>query len=246
MGNRQTAQYVVFGRLAECKKKTDSWAPTVLAELEACSFRNKTPAETAAHMKPLLDKYLPLDSNSSASKSLFSERQKDHYSHFILRLAFASTEDLRRRFARVETMLFRLRLNDESARERAAFVQTLDLDWESVTEEEKAKYREQLAATGGQRKGGEEESWFKVDWERVPDLVDGRRVFLKAGKAYVPSREQTSMIVAEFTGRLERALEVRLGFFVFCFFFFSRLFLCLVSRQGFSDGGPQSCSPSGN
>ncbi|PHH76036.1 hypothetical protein CDD83_4324 [Cordyceps sp. RAO-2017] len=77
----------------------------VLAELEACSYRNKTAAETAAHMKPVLDKFLPLETNSSGSSRLAAQRQKDHYSHFILRLAFASTEDLRRRFGRFETML---------------------------------------------------------------------------------------------------------------------------------------------
>lgn len=161
-------------------------------------------------MKPLLEKYLPLDSNSSSSTKLNAERQKDHYGHFILRLAFASTEDLRRRFTRVETMLFRLRLNEDTARERNAFIQSLNLDWEPVTVEERTKYAAELAATSGFRKGGnaEEESWFKVDWERVPDLVEGRRVFLKAGKAYVPSKEQASMVVAEFTQRLERALEV--------------------------------------
>ncbi|KAI1076612.1 DNA primase, large subunit [Whalleya microplaca] len=180
----------------------------ILAELEACSFRNKSLAETAAHMKPLLLKYLPLESNSSASSKLTAERQKDHYSHFILRLAFASTEDLRRRFSRVETMLFRLRLDDENLRERSAFVQSLSLDWEPLTEEERTKYASELLATSGAKKGAEEENWFKVDWERVPDLVEGRRVFLKAGKAYVPSREQTSMVVAEFTQRLDRALEL--------------------------------------
>jgi DNA primase large subunit len=54
----------------------------------------------------------------------------------------------------------------------------------------------------------EEESYFKVDWERVPELVESRRVFLKGGKAYVPGREQLSMVVAEFTQRLDKALEV--------------------------------------
>ncbi|KAI0001403.1 DNA primase, large subunit [Xylariaceae sp. FL0662B] len=180
----------------------------ILAELEACSFRNKSLAETTAHMKPLLDKYLPLESNSSSSSKLAAERQKDHYSHFILRLAFASTEDLRRRFSRVETMLFRLRLDGDSTRERSAFIQDLKLDWEPLTEEERTKYASELLATSGLKKGAEEESWFKVDWERVPDLVEGRRVFLKAGKAYVPSREQPSMVVAEFTQRLDRALEL--------------------------------------
>lgn len=180
----------------------------VLAELEACSFRNKSPGETALHMKPLLEKYLPLDSNTSSSSKLAAERQKDHYSHFILRLAFASTEDLRRRFSRVETMLFRLRLDDDNVRERTSFVQSLSLDWESVSDEERREFATELGAMSGYRKGQEEESWFKVDWERVPGLVEGRRVFLKAGKAYVPSREQTSMVVAEFTQRLERALEL--------------------------------------
>ncbi|KAI1375080.1 DNA primase, large subunit [Hypoxylon crocopeplum] len=180
----------------------------VLAELEACSFRNKSPAETAAHMKPLLEKYLPLESNSSSSSKLAAERQKDHYSHFILRLAFASTEDLRRRFSRVETMLLRLRLNEDSTRERNAFIQDLNLDWESVTEEERTKYQSELAAMSGFRKGGEDETWFKVDWERVPDLVESRRVFLKAGKAYVPSKELPSMVIIEFTQRLDRALEL--------------------------------------
>ncbi|KAH8652143.1 eukaryotic and archaeal DNA primase, large subunit-domain-containing protein [Xylariales sp. PMI_506] len=182
----------------------------ILAELEACSFRNKTPAETATYMKPLLEKYLPLETNSSGSSKLAAERQKDHYSHFILRLAFASTEDLRRRFTRVENMLFRLRLSEESARDRNAFVQSLSLDWEPVSEEERKEYATDLAAMAGYRKGQqpEDESWFKVDWERVPELVESRKVLLKAGKAFVPSREQASMVSAEFTQRLERALEL--------------------------------------
>jgi DNA primase large subunit len=162
-------------------------------------------------MKPILDKYLPLDSNSSSNaKLLFSQRQKDHYSHFILRLAFSSTEDLRRRFARVETMLFRLRFNSDDLKERAAFVSSLDLDWwEPVTDDEKRRYGAELEAmVSGKKTSSEDETWFKVDWERVPDLVESRRVFLKAGKAYVPGREQSSMVVAEFTSRLERQLEV--------------------------------------
>lgn len=158
----------------------------------------------------MLDKYLPLEHNTSKSTQLSLQRQKDHYSHFILRLAFASTEDLRRRFTRVETMLFRLRLATESADDLGAFVDSLNLDWEKVSNEEKWELQDQLSDAAGYRKGAPEtETWCKVDWERVPDLVESRRVFLKAGKAYVPSREQASMIVAEFTPRLERALEVR-------------------------------------
>lgn len=161
-------------------------------------------------MKPLLEKYLPLDHNTSKSSKLALQRQKDHYSHFILRLAFASTEDLRRRFTRVETMLFRLRLAAESPKERDEFVGSLNLDWEMVSEDEKRELKTELSNSAGYRKGApDDETWCKVDWERVPDLVESRRVFLRAGKAYVPSKEQASMLISEFTPRLERALEVR-------------------------------------
>lgn len=164
-------------------------------------------------MKPLLQKYMPLDNNTSKSSQLSAQRQKDHYSHFILRLAFASTEDLRRRFARVETTLFRLRLLDPEASdfERREFISNLDLDWEEVSPAERSKYASELQALKDTRKKlepTEEDNFFKVDWMRVPELVESRRVFLKGGKAYVPAREQTTMVVAEFTKRLDRALEL--------------------------------------
>lgn len=184
---------------------------TVLAELEACSYRNKTPAETVAHMNPLLEKYLPLASNASIradDNRLRLQRQKDHYSHFILRLAFASTEDLRRRFSRLETMLFKLRFQQNSTAENRAFVGSLNLNWETVSEEEKREMGDRLKAASNLKRI-EDEGWFKVDWERVPELVERRSVYLTAGQAYVPLREQASMVFAEFTTRLDKALEVR-------------------------------------
>jgi DNA primase large subunit len=158
-------------------------------------------------MKSILDKYLPLRSNSSRSRDLQEERKKDHYSHFILRLAFSSTEDLRRRFSRLETMLFRLRFKEDDPRERQAFVSSLNLEWEELGDDEKREMKDALAAVSGLKKG-EEQGWFKVDFERVPELVEQRKVVLKRGKAYVPQREQMSLVVAEFTKRLDDALEV--------------------------------------
>lgn len=181
----------------------------VLSEIEACTFRNKSPEETAEYMKSILDKYMPLRSGTSKSHHLHDERKKDHYSHFILRLAFSATEDLRRRFSRLETMLFQLRFKDDDHIERQKFVRSLNLEWEEVQEVEKRELKDQLlAAAGGGMKSREEQEWFKVDWERVPTLVEQRRVFVKRGKAYVPQREQMSLVVAEFTKQLDAALEV--------------------------------------
>lgn len=187
----------------------------VLAEIEACSYRNKSPAETAAHITPLLQKFLPLSSNTSspngaADPRVKNERQKDHYSHFILRLAFSATEDLRRRFARAETMLFRFRFQQDDSRERRAFIDSLSLDWEPVSDEERNEVAESLVSSTPGLRRVDDETWYKVDWEKVPELVERRVVFLRRGKVYVPGREQLSMIMAEFTARLERSLEVGL------------------------------------
>ena len=158
---------------------------------------------------------MPLHSNTSCSagvqdESLKLERQKDHYSHFILRLAFSSTEDLRRRFARIETSLLKLRFQNDDARERQAFVESLQLDWEAVAEEEKRDLAVDLlnATPGLRRQEVEEGGWFKVDFETVPELVESRRVFIKSGKAYVPIREQMSMVLAGFNEKLGKGLEV--------------------------------------
>lgn len=159
---------------------------------------------------------MPLHSNTSSSASsqdenLKLERRKDHYSHFILRLAFSSTEDLRRRFARIEATLFKIRFQNDDAKERQAFVESLHLDWEVVAEDEKKALGADLqnATPGLKRQEVEEGGWFKVDFETVSELVEGRRVYLKAGKAYVPVREQMSMVLDGFNGRLDKGLEVR-------------------------------------
>ena len=108
-------------------------------------------------------------------------------------------------------MLFKIRFQNDDTRERHAFVESLQLDWEVCSEEEKrALSADLLNATPGLKKQEVEESgWFKVDFETVPELVESRRVLLKAGKAYVPVREQLSMVLAGFNASLEKGLEVR-------------------------------------
>ncbi|KAK6355262.1 hypothetical protein TWF696_004377 [Orbilia brochopaga] len=197
----------------------------VLGEIETCLFRNNTPAEIDATLKRLLDKYLPLASNHSIPENersnpkrfagLTAERRKDHYSHFILRLAFARSEDLRRRFTRVESILFRHRFTTDDTRERHEFMSALQLDAHAVSDSEKAQYADELkavlaATTRTQpekaRAQFEAESYVKVEWDRVADLVESRRIFIRGGMAYVPSGALVSLVLAEFSNKLDEAL----------------------------------------
>jgi DNA primase large subunit len=113
---------------------------------------------------------------------------------------------LRRRFSKAETILFKYRFENDDGAERAEFIGGLGLDWEPVSDEERNEFAKQLMAAAGAKKL--DEGYFKVDWERVPDLVEHRRVFLRGGKAYLPSTQYSSLVVGEFTRRLDQALEL--------------------------------------
>jgi DNA primase large subunit len=160
-------------------------------------------------MLPILEKYLPLRANSSKGKNLQDERKKDHYSHYILRLVFSDNDGNRQLFSRLETMLFRLRFKENDIKEQNEFMDSLNLDWELVGEQEKRELAAELSAINGNKKG-EDPEWFKVDFTRVPELVESRKVFLRRGKAYVQQKERVSLVVAEFQSRLNDALEVSL------------------------------------
>ena len=184
----------------------------VLAELEACHFRNRSPAETEEYMRPVLEKWLRLESNQSKSHDVQMQRKKDHYSHWTLRLAFASTADLRQRFTRLETQLFKLRLQADNSTERKEFIKSLPMSWEMLGAGEKNTWLSELRAATSVQVGKDDEEWFKVDWEKVPELVERRQVLLKKGKAYVHVREQTTMVLSEFTRSLETGLELAARF----------------------------------
>ena len=191
----------------------ESWAIDrlrVLAEIESSQARNRTYAETKDAVNALAKRLLPLNANTAIKTTdLLAERLKDHVSHFVLRLAFCRSEDLRRRFVKAESFLFRLRFETDDATERESFMRSLNLDWKPVSPDEKRIYREQLVATHPKMASTfESETFFKVHWTRVTDLVEKRRVFMRAGQAWVPIKEQSSLVLAEFQSRLLRDLEM--------------------------------------
>ena len=87
----------------------------VLLEIESCIQRNKSPKEMEIIVKPLLNKLLPSTSDD------LQDRKKDYYSHFILRLCFCRSKELRDKFIRSETALLKLRFNMLTSRDQAKF-----------------------------------------------------------------------------------------------------------------------------
>lgn len=197
----------------------------ILIEIESCVARSKSIRETEQIVKPLLLKFLPLNSNT-----VLAERKKDHYSHYILRLVFCRTEELRKKFIKNESILFRIRYMHLQPREQREFIATHadKLPWEYITNEEKLEFfdelfqststtiRAQLLIDSAQDTLSKEqlvqhiktvEQFIKLPFERVPQLVASRLVYLRQGMAYIPSSLQLNLLVIEFQDILSSQLN---------------------------------------
>ncbi|KAI8370234.1 eukaryotic and archaeal DNA primase, large subunit-domain-containing protein [Blakeslea trispora] len=182
----------------------------VLRAIEAASLRNK---DLKTELPQVLEQHLPLRSNLSKSVDLYEERRKDHISHFVLRMAYCRSDDLRQWFIKQECTLFQYRFEQEPMEEKKNFLNDLNLNWKILTSEEKEAIREQLEICSRPKQGMSaaeyvsSETFFEVAFEKVPTMVGNRSVYVKKGKAYVPMTEQINLVMLEFKNYLERALD---------------------------------------
>ncbi|CAG8525975.1 6556_t:CDS:10 [Dentiscutata erythropus] len=180
----------------------------VLKAIESASLRTKTELQVADHIRDVSNQYLPLHSTEGGKGyPLEQERRKDHISHFILRLAYCRTDELRKWFIKYECALFRIRFIEENKEERQAFLNNERLNWKDLTQNEKESMRNELSLANPHIKF-DDETFFIVNFEQVPDLVSRRAVYIKAGKAYVPISEQVTLVVGEFRKKLYTALDL--------------------------------------
>ncbi|CAO3586144.1 unnamed protein product [Absidia cylindrospora] len=155
--------------------------------------------------------------SNSAKTNLVEERRKDHISHFVLRLAYCRSEESRDWFLRQEDALFKFRFEQEMAEDRRLFLETANLDWKVVdpaTKKELQQELERCARTISLKNKSISiasyvagETYFEVDFEKVPDLVRRRAVYVHKGKAFVPMANQLSLVLDEFGSQLSKMLQ---------------------------------------
>ncbi|KAF9992714.1 hypothetical protein BGZ79_002738 [Entomortierella chlamydospora] len=179
----------------------------VLTTLLTAQMRNLAPEQLKKTVDEALQKYMPMSTDTTQQHAMI-ERKKDHISHFILRLAYSRSQELRSWFLRAECALFRYRFEKESLRDQVEFLERQNLSWKKVSEDDKRLLKEQLKASHYKGQNVDQETYFEVDFERVTGLVGRRQVYVKGGKAYVPMADQVVLVLDEFKERLSNALEV--------------------------------------
>ncbi|KAL7241294.1 hypothetical protein ACSBR2_006836 [Camellia fascicularis] len=134
---------------------------------------------------------------------------KDIISHFVLRLVYCRTEELRKWFLSMETTLFRYRFRLEGHEVQRALMAEYDLPYKIVSNAEFESVKEklgQVARSIGLYSSNADTIYFKVPFEEVPELVASRRVFILKGHAYVAMHQVVSLVVTQFRSHLSKAL----------------------------------------
>ncbi|PVU99464.1 hypothetical protein BB559_000708 [Furculomyces boomerangus] len=169
----------------------------VLKEVELAYIRGPTTEQIQKRIIEVSTKYLPLSGRKHKPINvLVSERRKDYVSHFILRLSFSRTEELRSWFVKQESNLFKARFMNFDKEDQELLFTAANMDLRSISESEAKELDAKTAGYCGV------DNFYEVDFEKALDLVYKRKVVLIAGKAYVPRSEITSLLVEEYRTRL--------------------------------------------
>jgi DNA primase large subunit len=216
----------------------------VLKQIEAMKARGLKGKEYQGKLSEIANKFLPIKTQFAEKKSKdeVANLRKDHISHFILRLAYCQSEDLRRWFLTQECMLFRHRITvDMSPEERKQFLENGDMKFERVDPGEKAALQSDLFSTYQsmphslklQVMGRDDtmdnaayrhinpeqltkQEFYKVPFMEAVELVRNRHAFLLNGFAYLPVNMLIHTIVARFRAHVSSFISTAPSLFSPC------------------------------
>jgi len=179
-------------------KFSQEWSEKIKADLE----------------KSQLGEYFELANTIGLQQKVkhFENRKMDHISHFILRLAYCRSDELRRWFVTHETDLFRFRwklILKDNPELMNDFMKDSQLSYLPITKAEKEELGDDLLnGTKGGISGHKlaDDDFYKVPWMEAMDLVRARRVLVRGGFAYIPRDELMSLVVGVFRSKLSHNL----------------------------------------
>ncbi|XP_077438264.1 DNA primase large subunit [Vanacampus margaritifer] len=150
------------------------------------------------------------DRKTQGGPSEYEKRRKDHISHFILRLAYCQTEDLRRWFIQQEVDLLRYRFNDLHPKLKQEFLHKNNLEYDAISIEAKRALQDKLVNSSYGVSGitVEDQDFYKVPFQDALDLVRTRKVYLKAGYVYIPHQDIVTIVLNDFRTGLSKALAL--------------------------------------
>ncbi|XP_044531290.1 DNA primase large subunit [Gracilinanus agilis] len=146
-----------------------------------------------------------------SSEGEFDARRKDHISHFILRLAYCQSEDLRRWFIQQEMDLFRFRFSILPSDKVQGFLKDSHLQFETLSDRvERTWIQEDLICSAPHINGRKLESIevYKLPFPDRVDLWRGRKLILLKGFLFVKLSWVIALLLVEKRSFLSRVLSL--------------------------------------
>ncbi|KAJ8913660.1 hypothetical protein NQ315_007377 [Exocentrus adspersus] len=191
----QLLRIIEQASLKGLKQFSEDWKQTIREDLAKSGLR----------------KYIRLMGGySSQTEHDIQARRADHLSHFILRLAYCRSEDLRRWFINREMDWFKLKFLAQSQDSIMRFLKHNSLTYAPISNELKEELKcELIVSTAGITEVSfEGTDFYKVPMGEVVSLVRNRRVFLQKGYAFIVTSDLVVCVLSKFRSQLSQSLTV--------------------------------------
>ena len=197
----------------------------VLNTISSCKAQGTSSAGLESAIDKACTQYMP---QRESAPELEEDMRKDQVSHFILRMAFSRSAELRRWFLRQEEVLFKHRFNalDSDGRTRAMRMLSSvhghgfcgemcpinEDEFRQIQGNLMLVFGESIVSNGAEMRPLREALYpwlhiYKVAFEQVPDLVARRRVYLTTGVAHIISPDLVSVAASMFRALLLDSLQ---------------------------------------
>lgn len=145
---------------------------------------------------------------------MFNARRRDQISHFLLRIYYCRSDELKKWFISRETELLRARLMDNSINsELPNILSDNNFNYETISEEEKNQLITKINWNQSLRQSADAVVVYKIRFEETLEAVKNRKVFLNSGFAYIMVQDMISVICGKFRSDLSHSLAVIIFFF---------------------------------
>ena len=131
--------------------------------------------------------------------------QVDESSHFILRLCYCQSEELRRWFLQQEVALFQFRLKKVHSKKLARAVRSF-CQVHPISDEEKERHRDGLVRLMVNPAEFAISKFYAVPFTQALDLVAQRQCYLWRGQAYIVHTRVENLLASKFRADLSKTL----------------------------------------
>ncbi|KAL1508896.1 hypothetical protein ABEB36_003716 [Hypothenemus hampei] len=136
-------------------------------------------------------------------------RRADHISHYILKMSFCTTEELRKWFITKEMDWFKIRFIAQKHEDIQKFISSNNFSYTPITQEEKEEIKEELidSSPAVSEYSIHGTDFYKVPFQEITSLVKNRKVLLKNGYGYVYYSDLVVPLISQFRSHLSETLN---------------------------------------